>query len=283
MAYYEFNITVPEVSKDALLHKMSLMGCLGITDYGKKVLAYFQDKHDIVVLRDQLNSFRKVLKEAGLDPDFTFDYFYLSERDWNESWKKKLQPIDVGDVFSIIPPWEKERQDHINIIIDPGMAFGTGHHQTTKTCILLIEHYSRYHAKDSFLDVGTGTGILAICAAKIGFREVVGVDIDPLATDAALRNVRHNNLENVSIRGGEITGTRGTFDFIVANLFSEVIKPIAAELSCRLNESGILLLSGIISGQEDDLVALMETVNLKTVAKVVDEIWVSLVLRHSIG
>lgn len=278
MAYYEFTIVVPEESKDALVHRMSDMGCLGVTEYGEKIVAYFRDTHDIIKLRDGLTSFKKILKESGLDPDFTFDYFYLSERDWNESWKKKLQPIDVGDVFSVLPPWEEERAGRINIVIDPGMAFGTGHHHTTKTCLLLINRFSCQCAKGRFLDVGTGTGILAIGASKVGFKEVVGVDIDPLAIDASLRNIGHNRLDNIVIREGDITVTDGTFDFIAANLLSEVITSIAPEIAARLRGPGIVLLSGIIVGQEEGVMAAMETLTLKCVEKVVEDMWVSLVL-----
>lgn len=279
MGYYEFTLTVPEESRDALLNRLSEMGCLGVTDHGKKLVAYFKDSQDVAKLRDDLTSFRKVLRESALNADFGFDYFYLAERDWNESWKKKLQPIDVGEVFFILPPWETERQGRINIVIDPGMAFGTGHHQTTKTCLLLIERYSGQCAKDRFLDVGTGTGILAIGASKVGFKEVVGVDIDPLAVDAALRNIGHNHLDNVVIKEGDIRVADCTFDFIAANLLSEVISSMSSEIAVRLRADGILLLSGIISGQEENIIATMARARLKCIDKVMEDIWLSLVFR----
>ncbi len=279
MAYYEFKIAVSEESRDALLNRMSEMGCLGVADYGKKVIAYFKDSHDIVKLRDELTAFRKVLKEAGLRDDFTFEYLYLGERDWNESWKKKFEPIDVGSVLSILPPWEKEREGRMNIIIDPGMAFGTGHHQTTRACLLLIERYSRQCTKGRFLDVGTGTGILAICASKVGFGEVVAIDTDPLAVDAARRNARHNHVENIAVHEGDIMAAGETFDFIAANLLSGIIRSIASEMAARLRRFGIVLLSGIIRGQEDDVIAGMEKLSLRCTEKVMEDIWVSLVFR----
>ncbi len=279
MAYYEFKITVPEETKDALLNRMSEMGCLGVTDYGNKIVAYFKDSHDIVELRDGFTSFREVLKEAGLRDDFTFEYLYLGERDWNESWKKKFHPIDVGGSFSILPPWEKERQDRVNIVIDPGMAFGTGHHQTTRACLVLIERYARQCPRERFLDVGTGTGVLAICASKMGFKEVVAVDTDPLAVDAAVRNVRHNHLENIVVHEGSITAAGGTYDFIAANLLSGIIQSMASEMAARLRVSGILLLSGIIGGQEREIITTMEELNLHCVEKDSEDIWVSLIFR----
>ncbi len=253
MRYYEFTITVSDASKDALLNRMSDMGCLGVTDRGSKVIAYFKDSSDIITLRDQLNSFRKVLQESGLEHDLTFDYFYLAERDWNESWKQRFIPIDVGERFSIIPPWETANSDRIALIIDPGMAFGTGHHETTKTCLMLMEKYAAAArvtppspplkamggllGLGSFLDVGTGTGILAIAASRLGFNHVVGVDIDPLAVDAAKRNAELNTLANIEIKEGSISAVQGNFDMIAANLMSEILIGVAPEIASRSPEA----------------------------------------------
>jgi ribosomal protein L11 methyltransferase len=256
---------------------MSEMGCLGVTDFGEKAVVYFKDSHDIVRLRDDLNSFRKVLCESGLSHDFTFDYLYLSERDWNESWKKRFVPIDVGRSLSILPPWENASAGRIPLIIDPGMAFGTGHHETTKTCLMLIE---RYAGGGTFLDVGTGTGVLAIAASSLGFTHVVGVDIDPLAVDAAIRNAELNHLTNIGIKEGSISDVNGTFDMIAANLMSEVLIGVAPEIASHLKKPGIAILSGMLVGQEDGVITAMETVGLLLVEKHYDGRWVSVIVRH---
>jgi len=278
MGYYEFVVTAPDESKDALLNKMSEMGCLGVNETGKRISAYFKDTHDIIQLRDSLESFRKVLEQAGLDPGFSFDYLYLSERDWNEPWKKRFIPIDVGEQLSILPPWEKSDKNRIPLIIDPGMAFGTGHHETTKACLQLIERFSKTSPKDRFLDVGTGTGILAIAASRLGFKAVVGVDIDPLAIDAAKRNAELNSLQNVEILEGAIAGVQGAFDMIAANLMSEVLINIAPEISARLNYTGIAILSGMLKGQENDVLHAMKRSGLSAIETLVDGRWVSIVL-----
>jgi len=278
MGYYEFVVTAPDESKDALLNKMSEMGCLGVNENGKRISAYFKDTHDIIQLRDSLESFRKVLEQAGLDPGFSFDYLYLSERDWNEPWKKRFIPIDVGEQLSILPPWEKSDKNRIPLIIDPGMAFGTGHHETTKACLQLIERFSKTSPKDRFLDVGTGTGILAIAASRLGFKAVVGVDIDPLAIDAAKRNAELNSLQNVEILEGAIAGVQGAFDMIAANLMSEVLINIAPEISARLNYTGIAILSGMLKGQENDVLHAMKRSGLSAIETLVDGRWVSIVL-----
>lgn len=278
MGYYEFTVTAPDESKDALLNKMSEMGCLGVSETGKRIIAYFKDTHDIIQLRDGLESFRKILKEADLDPGFSFDYLYLSERDWNEPWKKRFIPMDVGEQLSILPPWEKSVNSRIPLIIDPGMAFGTGHHETTKACLQLIERFSKTSPKDRFLDVGTGTGILAIAASRLGFKAVVGVDIDPLAIDAAKRNAELNSLQNVEILEETIPGVHGAFDMIAANLMSEVLISIAPEIASRLNCTGIGILSGMLKGQEDDVLHAIKRSGLSAIEVHVDGRWVSLVL-----
>jgi ribosomal protein L11 methyltransferase len=279
LTYYEVTIAVAAESKDALVNRLTGMGCLGITDLEERILAYFDGTCEVTVLTEGLNAFREVLKTSGLDPDFTFECVNLPDKDWNEVWKKNIKPIDVAGVFLILPSWEKEQPDRINLVIDAGMVFGTGHHHTTQSCLLLIKRYMDHHAKDRFLDVGTGTGILAICASKLGFREVVGVDIDPLAVEAAPRNVRLNGLDNITVREGGITAADGTFDFIAGNLLSEIIISIVPEIAVRLKDSGIVLLSGIMLGQEDGVIAQMEQAGLKCVDRVVADIWVSLIFR----
>ena len=281
MGYYEFNIEAPDESRDALINMAYESGSLGVVETQRYLLIYFTDHQGITKLLNDFASFKAILKDSGLPHDFSFVYVYLSERDWNESWKKKFQPIDVGENLSIIPPWEKSRSGRINMIIDPGMAFGTGHHVTTKTCLELIERLTQEGLKEHFLDVGTGTGILSIGAAKLGFREVVGVDIDPLAIDAAKRNASLNGLANVKILEGTISVTEGSYDLIAANLMSEILIAIAPEIASRLSNKGIVLLSGMIIGQEDEVIAAMEKEGLLFRERYYDDIrWVSLVLTR---
>jgi ribosomal protein L11 methyltransferase len=281
MGYYEFNIDVPVESKEALMNMAYEAGSLGFVENENNLVIYFPDHLGIDKLNRYFNSFKAILKDAGLPHDFSFGYVYISERDWNESWKKKFQPIDVGQNLSIIPPWEEPKSGRINLIIDPGMAFGTGHHDTTRTCLEHIERISREGSKDLFLDVGTGTGILAIGASKLGFSEVVGVDIDPLAIDAAQRNAVLNGLNNVTILQGNISITEGVYDVIAANLLSDILIAIAPEIAARLKKGATALLSGMIIGQEDEVIAAMEKEGLKFRERHYDGVrWVTLVVTH---
>jgi ribosomal protein L11 methyltransferase len=283
VGYYEFTLTVPGNSKDAVLNKLSEMGCLGFTENRSNLVAFFRDGQDVARLRDELNSFKGILRDCGLEDVFSFDYQYLSERDWNESWKKKFVPIDVGNTLSIVPPWEKGDDRRIPLVIDPGMAFGTGHHETTRTCLILMERLAKEGSRRAkFLDVGTGTGILAVAASRLGFQEVTGVDIDPLAVDAASRNVGMNGLGNILIEPGDITAVEGQFDMVAANLMSGVLIGIASEIASHLEDHGTVILSGILIGQEDDVIEAMNNAGLAVVEKIIDGRWVSLIARHSL-
>jgi ribosomal protein L11 methyltransferase len=169
MGYYEFTINAPDESREAILNKLSEMGSTGFLEQDGILLAYFEKKLDIASVCVELARFRDVLRASGLNPAFSFEYSLLPEKDWNETWKKSFAPIDIGENLTIIPSWLKKDTDRIPVIIDPGMVFGTGYHETSQTCLAIIEKIAKGDRKDSCLDIGTGSGILAIGAAKLGF------------------------------------------------------------------------------------------------------------------
>ena len=277
MAYYELAITAPDESRDAIMNKMTEMGSTGFLEKEGKILAYFEEKTDIAGVCDELSVFRDVLRSSGLDPVFSFEYTLLPDKDWNENWKKNFVPIDIGEDLTIIPSWLKKDTSRIPVIIDPGMVFGTGYHETSQTCLIIIEQISKGGHKESCLDIGTGSGILAIGAAKLGFRDVTAVDIDPMAIDAAKRNVEENSLSNVLIKEGDIKAVEGLFDLIVANLLSGILVDIAPEILTRLNPGGKAILSGMLAGQEDDVRKAYEKAGLTLNETVVSGKWVTLV------
>ena len=277
LAYYELAITAPYESQDAIMNKMTEMGATGFLEKDGKILAYFGEKADIAGICAELSGFRDVLKSSGLDPVFSFEYSLLPEKDWNENWKINFSPIDIGENLTIIPSWLKKDTSRIPVIIDPGMVFGTGYHETSQTCLVIIEKISKGEQKESFLDIGTGSGILAIGAAKLGFRHVTAVDIDPMAIDAAKRNAEENSLLNVRIMEGDITAAEGSFDLIAANLLSGILVDIAPEIVSRLNPGGKAILSGMLTGQEGAVITAMEKAGITLSETIVSGKWVTLV------
>lgn len=282
MGYYEFNIKFSQDSADALIEKLSEIGCLGIIINEDFIVVYFPDAVYVDRVKKELEAFKKILRDSGLPDSLSYEYLYISDRDWNESWKKKFQPVDVGEKLTIIPPWQDPKPDRINVIIDPGMAFGTGHHETTMRCLMMIERLSeKLSGKHGFLDMGTGTGILAIAASKLGFDYVVGVDIDPLAIDASNRNIAINELNNIEIKCSGLDSIEQSFDFIAANLIANTLIDLASQITSHLKNPGIIVFSGIIDGQEYDVIKAYERYNLQFIEKIIDGRWITLAATYN--
>jgi len=277
MLYYEFTISAPDDSREAIINRLAEMGSTGFLEKDGKILAYFEEKANLPGICDSLSRFRDVLRSSGLDPAFSFEYSILPEKDWSENWKKNFVPIDIGENLTIIPSWLKKETERIPVIIDPGMVFGTGYHETSQTCLVLIEKISKGEQKESCLDIGTGTGILAIGAARLGFRQVTAIDIDPMAIDAVKRNIEENRLTNVVVQKGDIFSIDGQFDLILANLLSGILVDIAPDICSRLKPEGKAVLSGMLTGQEDEVIEAYEMQGLTLEETVISGQWITLV------
>ena len=178
----------------------------------------------------------------------------VKEEDWAENWKQYYKPFRLGEHMVVKPTWESwdMQEGDLMIEIDPGMAFGTGTHETTAMCVGLIE---KYYQGGALLDVGTGSGILAIAAARLGAKEIVAVDIDPDAVRVARENVAHNGLTGaIDVREGDLLqGLSQRFQFAVANILAPVICMLAAPLKAHLLPGGRFVCSGIIAEAEGDV------------------------------
>ena len=183
----------------------------------------------------------------------------IADPDWGEQWKKYFKPLRVSGNIVIKPTWERYSPagNDIVIDIDPGMAFGTGQHSSTRMCIVAVEDLlvkDGFREERTVLDVGTGTGILAICAAKLGARAVTGIDIDPKAIEIGGRNIVINGVEDrVEIINRDITLFRGSFDLIVANLISGVLIQLHEHLISLTKPGGYIIASGITEHDAKDV------------------------------
>ena len=205
----------------------------------------------------------------------------VQEEDWASSWKAFFHPIKVGQHIVIKPSWEEYLATVNDLVIelDPGMAFGTGTHQTTAMCCRALEETVK--AGDLIFDVGTGSGILSIAAAKLGAASVQAVDLDDGAVRVAKENVAINQVENIVQvgQGDLLTGVTGQADIVIANIIADVVIKLLVDIPVRLKDEGIFIASGIIAERLSDVAAAMIEHNL-IVEKVIEEGgWVAIIAR----
>ena len=205
------------------------------------------------------------------------------EADWLELWKRGFEPLPVGDRLLVVPSWKRDTaavfRNRIHIEVDPGMAFGTGTHETTRLCLEWLDE--AWHG-GSILDVGTGTGILAFAAALLapGCR-VVGIDVDPLAIDVARENAAINRVDrSVELVVGEAESLDELFDTVIANLTADVISAIAPTLADRVKPGGTLVVSGVLAEQRDGVEGDLRAHAFALLSARQKGEWVALVLRR---
>jgi len=205
----------------------------------------------------------------------------VAEQDWTESWKAAFRPFRLGDHMIIKPSWEEvepEVGDHV-IEIDPGMAFGTGTHETTGMCVKLVEKYVR--PGDRVIDIGTGTGILAIAAAHMGARPVLATDLDAVAVRVAAENVAINGFEDViDVRCGDLLDVvKESGDVVVANIIADVIIQLAAPVRERIVEGGIFICSGISVERREDVLRALEEADYDVLDALTEGEWCAMAAR----
>ena len=224
----------------------------------KMVTAYFQSDE---LLDERIRDIKAFLVENGSNfPGFTYQdptITRITDEDWSTSWKEHFKPLRVGKHLVVKPTWEDfpAGPEDILLNIDPGMAFGTGTHPTTMLCLTVLEKMLsglRTRGKSlTVLDVGTGSGILTIAAAKLGISHISAVDIDPEAVKVAQENCLLNGVtEQVCVSDTPLAMISDSFDIVLANILAEDLVRMAPELIAHLNPGGLLILSGILIEKE---------------------------------
>ncbi|MDQ5987871.1 MAG: Ribosomal protein L11 methyltransferase [Syntrophus sp. SKADARSKE-3] len=192
-------------------------------------------------------------------PRVAYTIQIVNDADWAEGWKKYFKPIRVTKNIIIKPTWERYAAVGHDIVIemDPGMAFGTGQHASTRMCLEALENiilHEKTAQPGNVLDIGSGTGILGIAAAKLGAKKVTCIDIDPLATEISLENIKINHVEDrVEALTQDVSALDGAFDLIVANLTAKVLIKQRSHIISLLSEGGFLIISGIIEQNREDI------------------------------
>lgn len=245
--------------------------------------AYFDTAPDTEKIREQ------ILRNLTLIdlPEFALrgiKSLTIADQDWLAEWKKGYEPIAIGQRLLICPSWKRDQikdTDRIVIEIDPGMAFGTGAHETTRGCLEMLEIYWQ---GGSLLDVGTGTGVLAIAAIKLapGSR-VAGFDVDPEAVEVARENAAINAVaDEIEIEVNKLSSYHDQeFDVALANLTADVIIPLASEFSRVVKPQGALIISGVLCEQSDEVKSALTEQRFKLIEERPDGEWLTMAFRLS--
>lgn len=229
--------------------------------------AYFNKEADMNRIIKYIKEKLQEIKEMGIDigEGKVIDK-KVFEEDWANNWKKYYKPTKIGNNIIIKPIWEeyKSLPGEIVVELDPGMAFGTGTHETTRMCVEALEKYVK---TDSVVfDIGTGSGILGITAAKLGAQKVIGVDLDPVAVDSAKGNVKFNNVSNIEILYGNLMDVvKGKANVIVANIIAEIIIVLADGLKQFMETGSYFIASGIIKDKKDEVIEKLEACGFQIV------------------
>ena len=209
-------------------------------------------------------------------------YKELDEQDWAHAWKAYFWPQKISAHMVVKPTWREYLADSDDIVIelDPGMAFGTGTHPTTALCIGLIEKY--LSKGESFLDVGTGSGILMIAAAKLGAGRLCGIDKDEVAIEVAAQNLELNHVNSKVFRlttGNLVAEITESFSFVAANIFSHIIIELLQDIARVLTDGGIFVCSGIIAENQQSVISAMENTGFEILETAAKEEWVAIAGR----
>jgi ribosomal protein L11 methyltransferase len=321
LRWYELTILATEPSQEMVAHYLTELGAGGVsieeswspdkpydTSLGQwfdkplndirpgyaVIKGYFSEGTDADAIRSQMTALLQGLPEFNYDAgEFTIETGEVKEEDWADAWKQYFKPLQVSERLTIKPTWETymPREDELIIELDPGMAFGTGTHPTTAICLRTLE--SAIHGGETVIDVGTGSGILAIGALKLGASRVLALDLDPVAVSSATMNIELNGLQDViEVRHSDLLGilsdgngadkraeggVQPPVDIVVANILAEIILLFIADVMEVLKPGGIYIASGIYKNKEDDVEAGLLAGGFEIVDRVRQDDWIAFV------
>ncbi len=233
--------------------------------------------------RKKIKSEIKKLKHFGLDPgDWTLSAKTLPPKNWAETWKRHFKPIEIGRSLLIKPSWSlrKPRKNQAVVILDPGLSFGTGQHATTRFCLEQLVDCRNFHSRQSVLDIGTGSGILAISAAKLGYSPVRAFDFDPEAVRVSKANARLNGVEKIVQPARKDLlklplMSSAQYDVVCANLIYDLLISEAERIVNRVKPSGSLVLAGILAEQFPKVLKRYIFLGLRVACKTTEKEWTS--------
>ncbi len=274
--YFQVSLVLPRAKVEIASAQLFELGCCGVAEEdisdGVRLTAYFETV--------QSRAFEAQIRQALMPNECCFEP--VPDTDWTLAWRSFFRPVYPTPRMAICPPWDRvpDPPGGFTIAIDPQMAFGTGHHETTRLALLGLE--KRITSGDRVLDVGTGSGILSIAAVKLGAVEVMAVDIEAAAIENARANCILNGVDaKVVLEQHSIDGVSGIFDVGVANIISSILLPIIPELAKRLEPEGCAIFGGILHREREALCAALHRANLVLDEMLEDGEWLCAIARKS--
>ena len=223
--------------------------------------------------------FKERLEASGVE--YKLETNGIEQEDWQNAWKKYYHAMDIGQRLAIVPGWETYDTDRIVITMDPGMAFGTGTHETTSLCLETLD--SMVKGGERVLDIGTGSGILAIAALKLGAAEAEGVDIDPMCVRTAGENAERNGVaEHFTVLVGDLSDkASGKYNIITANIVAAAILSLAPHVPVLMAPGARFIASGIIDTRKDEVLAGLRAAGLEPVEIKEKRGWVCVICKNA--
>lgn len=238
-----------------------------------------------IYLQDDIENnadLEKIKKVAEKFEKVKIEESHVDDQDWLYKWQEYFKPTKISDKIVVKPTWEsyEAKPDELLIEIDPGMAFGTGTHETTSMCVKALEKYVK--ESDSVLDVGCGSGILSIVAARLGAKATLGIEIDQEAVEIAKGNIELNKLSSsVMVQQGDLTrGIDFTADIVVANLMADLVMALTPDVNKHLKLGGIYVSSGILNEKEKIVSEAIEKSGFKIIEVMHDGDWCAIIARR---
>ena len=247
---YDFNVSPKEPATEMLIAQLGYVGFESFVEQDHGVTAYIQ--------KQEWNS--KILEDVFLlhsnEFNIIFEHNEIAQTNWNEEWEKNFNPIQVDDLVSIRAPFHTNPSLQFDIVIEPKMSFGTGHHETTH---MMVQHLLALDLDTKkVLDMGCGTGILAIFAEMKGAKPIDAIDIDRWCYENSLENIQRNNCNHITVYEGDASLLKEKYDVIIANINRNILLSDMKTYTDCLNENGVLLLSGFY---KEDIVIIEDEVN----------------------
>lgn len=277
-SYKEFLITAEPLNIEIL---SSVLWELNIDGISEEINCIKVFTHDKSISESTIKGALEQLKKNNLIRNYEVQENVLYEKNWNEEWEKNREVIHISERIVIKPTFKQyePKGNEIVITLDPKMSFGTGEHPTTKICISLLEKYTKSGMK--VLDVGSGTAILSIVAAKLGASKVIAFDIDEWSLANGAENVKLNQVDNIiEVRLCELKDIEeNNFDLIVANIQRNILIELAQPIKTRIKQNGILILSGLLEIDRDAIIKAFSSLGFDEIDFIQMDDWIGVVLK----